>query len=69
MSNFQKIQQIVKEKQYQKINGMIVDGYSAKAVINVYNALNKEHKARYKKIINTNLKKAVDIAFKLHNKR
>ena len=64
-TNIQKLREIVRKKQYQKIQGMIVDGISARLVLKVYDSLNAKNKKIYGSIINKNLKKAVGIAWKL----
>ena len=38
---------IVAEHQYAKIDGVMVDGYSASAIVQVYDALNAENQTRY----------------------
>lgn len=65
-TNLEKIREIVKQRQFQKIQGKIVDGTSARAVLNVYNALSGAAKTKYRTIINRNIVQAVNIAWKLH---
>lgn len=65
INNVIQLKQIVREHQYQKINGMIVDATSANAVLQVRNALKPVNRKKYDWIINTNIAKAVDIAWAL----
>ena len=41
------IRRIVEEKQYAKVDGTMIDLFSASAIIAVYDALNEQNKARY----------------------
>ena len=41
------IRQIVHEKQYAKVDGVMVDLFSASAIVNVYDALNEKNKALF----------------------
>lgn len=62
------LRQIVEQKQYQDVNGMTVDAYSASAILGVLDALNPENQAMFTKIIESDVAKAADVAFKLVNK-
>lgn len=41
------IRKIVTEGQYAKVDGTMIDGYSASAILKVYDNLNDENKARF----------------------
>lgn len=41
------IRTIVTEGQYAKVDGTMIDGYSASAILKVYDNLNDENKARF----------------------
>jgi hypothetical protein len=56
------IRRIVTEHQYAKIDGCTVDAFSASAIIQVYDALNEENKAKYASL---SIPKMASIAFKL----
>jgi hypothetical protein len=56
------LKQIVEAKQYAKIDGIMVDLFSASAIVNVYNALNEDNQVKYR---NCNVVKMSNIAFKL----
>jgi len=53
---------IVAEHQYAKIDGQIVDGFSASAIVQVYDAINDENKAKMETLSIVNMAK---IAFRL----
>jgi len=53
---------IIANHQYAKIDGLMVDGYSASAIIQVYDALNGENREKFSSLPIT---KMADIAFKL----
>lgn len=56
----------VKENGCRRFRGMLIDHYSASAILAVYDALKKpEMKTQYEEIIESNLLKAQSIAFKL----
>ncbi len=42
------LRKIVKEHQYAKIDGQMVDGYTASAIVQVYDAINETNKAKYR---------------------
>ena len=44
------IQEVVDNKQYAKIDGCMIDGFSAQAILKVYNALSEENKIKYANI-------------------
>lgn len=56
------IRRIVTEHQYAKIDGVTVDGFSASAIIAVYDALNTDNKARYAAL---SIPRMASIAFQL----
>lgn len=56
------IRRIVDERQYAKVDGCMVDLFSASAIIAVYDALNDENKARFSALT---IQKMAAIAFKL----
>lgn len=58
----QKLRRIVKNQQYEKINGVIVDMYSASAIVQVIDALSPEMKKDYLKLP---IAKMQAIAFRL----
>ena len=59
------IRQIVTEKQYAKIDGIMVDLFSASAIIGVYDNINETHQAKYRELP---VYRMADIAFKIMNK-
>ena len=55
------LKNIVKNKQYQKVKFQdkktaTVDGFTASAMVQVYDAINKDNQAKFKEMINKNLK-------------
>jgi hypothetical protein len=56
------IRAIVTAGQYAKVNGIMVDLFSASAIISVYDAVNDENKARYAKL---SIHSMAKLAFKL----
>ena len=55
------LRNIVKNKQYQKVKfadkkSATVDGFTASAMVQVYDALNKDNQSKFKEMINKNLK-------------
>lgn len=56
------IRDVVERKQYAKIDGVMVDGFSASAIIQVYDAINDENKEKFR---NLSVGKMAEIAFKL----
>ena len=55
------LRNIVKNKQYQKVKFQdkktaTVDGFTASAMVQVYDAINKDNQAKFKELINKNLK-------------
>ena len=56
------IRQIVASHQYAKIDGLMVDGFSASAIVQVFDALNPENQARYAALT---IPKMAAVAFKL----
>lgn len=68
VDNITKLKQIVKKHQYQKINGVVVDVQSANVVLRLREALKQENQKKYDKIINTDLNRAVRIAWSVLEK-
>lgn len=62
------LRQIVEQKQHQKINGQIIDLFSASMILGVLDALNPENQATFTKIIEANPAQAAEVAAKLTNK-
>lgn len=64
--------QVIEEKQCTRFRGTLLDHFSASAVMNVYNALNEENKAKFAAFDDgkkTGLLKMVNVAFALHKKK
>ena len=57
----QKIRQVLK-KGYSKVDGIMVDHFTASAIIQVYDNLNDQNKEKYGKL---SIKKMADVAWKL----
>lgn len=57
---------ICRERQYLKINGVIVDGFTASAVWQVIHALSEESR---KKLLSFSITKIVNITWKIINKQ
>ncbi len=55
------IREIVKRGQYAKVDGCMIDLFSAGAIVSVYDALSDENKARYAKL---SAPKMAAVAFK-----
>ena len=64
-TNFGRVQQIKDEHQYQKIGKFLVDGQTANAILTVHGALKPENKKKFKKTINSDIRKASSIAWEL----
>ncbi len=56
------LREIVANHQYAKIDGMMVDGFSASAIVQVYDALNTANQIKY---VQLPVAKMADVAFKL----
>ncbi len=56
------LRRIVAEKQYAKIDGMMVDLFSASSIIGVYDALNEVNQAKYRELP---VNRMATIAFKV----
>jgi hypothetical protein len=65
VTNLDRVREIVREGQYKKIGRFVVDGISAKAILLVYDSLTGERKEKYLRIINSDIRKAASIAWKL----
>lgn len=65
MKNIDKVRRIRDNHQYEKIDGMIVDSFTASAIIEVDEGLNEENRKKFENIINTNFKRGVDITWKI----
>jgi len=50
------LRSIVDNRQAEKIHGMMVDMFTASAMVKVYDALNKDNQSKFKDMINKNLK-------------
>lgn len=59
------LRQIVNDKQYAKIDGIMVDLFSASAILNIYDNLNETNQDKYKELPAYRM---ADIAFKIMNK-
>lgn len=59
---YQKIKNVVEEKQAQRINGMLMDLFSASAVVKVADNLNEQNRARF---LALPLVKIVNMAFQM----
>ena len=55
------IRNIVTNRQYAKVNGYMIDGYTANAIILVYDAVNQANKERMEKLT---IPKMAAVAFK-----
>lgn len=56
------IRQIVERHQYAKVDGIMVDGFSASAIIRVYDAISPENQQKY---AGFHVARMADVAFKL----
>ena len=61
----QSMRDIVAKKQYQKIKGVMVDGFTASLVVKIYDALGDSNKKSFGSLP---LSKMVNVAWKIHNK-
>jgi hypothetical protein len=59
------VRQIVTNSQYAKIDGIMLDLFSASAIIKVYDAINEANQIKYRSLP---VYKMADIAFKLMSK-
>ncbi|MFA5153238.1 MAG: hypothetical protein WC554_11805 [Clostridia bacterium] len=59
------LRQIVNDCQYAKIDGIMVDLFTANTIVQIYNALNDANKAKYSRLP---VYRMADIAFKLASK-
>ena len=62
LSTIGKIRQVVKDKQYNRINGVFMDLMTASIIIQVYDALNETNKVKFAAM---KVQKMADIAFKI----
>ena len=60
------IRQIVAEHQYAKIDGLMVDAFSASAIVQTYDALNVENRIKYAKLP---IGRMASVAFTLCDRR
>ena len=65
-SNLLKLREIVRGHQFQKIHGSIVDPTTARAILNVHDALKFANKIVFRKMIEKDIAKASRVAWKLH---
>jgi hypothetical protein len=61
----EQLKEIVKEHQYRKIDGVIVDVMTASAILKVYENINETNREKYLKLPITRM---ADIAWQLLNK-
>ena len=61
-NNIDKIKDIVKNKQYKRIGGVIIDMQTANAIMKVHKALTGANKKKYEKL---SISKMASIAYKL----
>ena len=61
----QSMRDIVAKKQYRKIKGVMVDGFTASLVVKIYDALWDSNKKSFGSLP---LSKMVNVAWKIHNK-
>ena len=62
MNKIEQIQKIVAEKQYGKVEGAMLDLFSASAIMTVYNNLGEEDRARF---LSLPVAAMAELAFKL----
>lgn len=62
IAGLEAIRKITREHQAAKVNEVLIDGYSASAVVQVYDALNDANK---EKLLSLPVAKAVTVVFKL----
>jgi hypothetical protein len=60
------IRAIVTTGSYAKVDGLMVDHFSASAITQVFDALNPENQAKYSAL---SVRRMADVAFKLINRR
>ena len=60
------VRAIVIEGQYAKVDGCMVDLFSASAIVQVYDALNEANRAKFAGL---DVRRMADIAFKLINRQ
>lgn len=65
VTNLDRVREIVAQNQYKKIGRFLVDGTTAHAILLVVDALTGERKEKYIRIINSDIRKASAIAWKL----
>ena len=59
------IRKIVEEHQYAKIDGVMVDGFTASGIIQLYDAISDDNKAKYR---NLHVARMADIMWKVSKK-
>ena len=64
MKNLEIMRRIVENRQYEKVDGVIIDLWSASAVTQVYDALGDENQAKYGTMIEKDVVKAANVAMK-----
>lgn len=62
MARINAIRAIVTEKQYAKVDGVMLDLFTASLIIQIYDAISAENQAKYR---NMHTRKMADIAYKL----
>ncbi len=65
IARIEALKRIVEQKQYAKIDGIMVDLFSASAIVQIYDALNETNQLKYR---NCNVVKMSNTAFKIMNK-
>ena len=65
MSNLEKLKNIVADHQHQKIDGILVDGSTANLILKIVENLSDANRAKFEEIIESDIKKAGLIAWKL----
>lgn len=64
----EKCREIVAEHQAESIDGVLMDAFTASAVVQVYDALNDENKARIEKVMGEDIVAATNIVWKVVKK-
>jgi hypothetical protein len=70
-SVIQACREVVEGKGCIRFRGVLLDAYSASAVMNIYNAVNEDNRAKYEAMDKgdaVSLSKMVQVAFKLHSR-
>lgn len=62
MSKLDRLRRIVEEKQAARVDGLLVDLFTASAIVKVHDALNEENRAKF---VSVPVRRMASIAFKL----